>query len=176
MYAGVVVLDAGTLETIETATAVISADFPYIPGFLSFREAPAVIAAIERLSVPPDLLMVDGHGLAHPRRCGLASHLGVLLDIPTVGVAKNILIGRSDTPGESRGDATPLVHKGEVVGSTLRTRDGVSPVHISIGHRLSLKTAVKWVLSAGGGYRLPEPTRRAHLAVNALRAGQNWRK
>lgn len=171
MYAAVVVLDARSLEPIETATAVTTVDFPYIPGFLSFREAPAVSEALEQLSSRPDLLMVDGHGLAHPRRCGIASHLGVTLDLPAIGVAKSILVGRSAPPGNRRGDRKPLVHRDEIIGSTLRTRDNVSPVYISIGHRISLKTALKWVLTAGGGYRLPEPTRRAHLAVNVLRAG-----
>jgi deoxyribonuclease V len=169
MFAAVVVLDARTLKTVETAGAVTRTSFPYIPGFLSFREAPAVLEAFARLRTEPDLLMVDGHGLAHPRRFGLACHLGLDLDLPSIGVAKSVLVGIPGEPGRRRGSTSPLRHGGRIIGRVVRTRDGISPVYVSIGHRISLQTAVKWVLAAGGGYRIPEPTRRAHLAVNALR-------
>lgn len=170
LYAAVVVLDARTLETIETRGVVWSTTFPYIPGFLSFRESPAVLEAFRHLRFRPDLLMVDGHGIAHPRRFGLACHLGMELDLPAIGVAKSVLTGEPGVPGECRGSTAPLTERGKTVGRVVRTRDGVSPVFVSIGHRISLRTAVKWVLATGGGYRIPEPTRRAHLAVNALRA------
>ncbi|MDX1387641.1 MAG: deoxyribonuclease V [Acidobacteriota bacterium] len=173
LYAAVVVLDAGSLETIETATAIGRARFPYIPGYLSFRESPAVVAAFARLRRRPDLLMVDGHGLAHPRSFGIASHLGVLLDVPTIGVAKSVLVGEAGEPGVERGATAPLVFRGKRAAVVVRTRTGVSPVYVSIGHRVSLRTAVRWVLGAGTGYRIPEPTRRAHLEVNRLRARRN---
>jgi len=168
-FAAVVVLDATTLETVETATAVLPVTFPYVPGYLSFREAPAVCDAWSRIRVRPALLFVDGHGLAHPRRFGVASHLGVGLDVPTVGVAKSILVGHADDPGPRRGSTRPLVHRDETVGMAVRTRDRVAPVYVSVGHRIGLDTAVRFTLSCGDGYRLPAPTRRADRFVAALR-------
>lgn len=159
--AAVVVLDAGTLEVLEEAVWEGEVAVPYVPGYLSFREAPAILAAWERLRVPPDLLLVDGHGLAHPRSFGLACHLGLLLRVPTIGVAKSVLVGDSASPGERRGARAPLVHRGERVGTVLRTRDGVAPVYVSVGHRISLRSAERWVLRCGAGFRLPEPTRLA---------------
>jgi deoxyribonuclease V len=169
LFAAVVVLDAETLEPVETATAVEEARFPYLPGYLSFREAPAIERAFARLARRPDLLMVDGHGQAHPRGFGIACHLGVALDLPSIGVAKSVLVGRPGTPSAKRGSIAPLTHGSTRLGSVVRTRDGVSPVYVSVGHRISLKTAARWALRCGAGYRIPEPTRRAHLAVNALR-------
>ncbi len=136
-------------------------DFPYVPGLLSFREAPAILAALDRLPERPDLLLVDGQGRAHPRRFGLACHLGVLADLPTIGVAKSRLVGTHDEPGEARGARSPLLHKGEMIGVVLRTRARVRPVFVSVGHRIGLETAVELVLAAAPRYRLPEPIREA---------------
>lgn len=171
LFAAVVVLDVRTLETVETAAHVGAASFPYLPGYLSFRETPPVAAAFAALRVRPDLLLVDGHGRAHPRRFGIACHLGVLLDVPTIGVAKSVLVGEVESPGWRRGRTAPLVDGGERIGTVVRTRDRVAPVYVSIGHRISLRSAVRWTLALGAGYRVPEPTRRAHLTVNALRSG-----
>jgi deoxyribonuclease V len=135
--------------------------YPYIPGLLSFREAPAVIAALEGLSEPPDLIMVDGQGRAHPRRFGIACHLGLLLDRPALGCAKSRLIGDYDEPPPEPGAWTPLTHHGEVIGAVVRTRAGVKPLFVSVGHRVSLETAVALVLACARGLRLPEPTRLA---------------
>lgn len=172
LHAAVVVLDPASLEVVETATASGRADFPYLPGYLSFREIPAILDAWSRLRTRPDLLMVDAHGRAHPRRAGLACHLGVVLDLPVIGVAKSVLVGKPGRPGPRRGSVAPLSDAGEAVGAVLRTRDGVAPVYVSVGHRVRLETAVRWVLACGKGFRLPEPTRRAHQAVGALRSGR----
>jgi deoxyribonuclease V len=157
------------LDRIETATAVGAAVFPYVPGYLSFREGPVLDVAFGRLSERPDLVFFDGQGTAHPRRCGLASHLGVLWDVPAVGCAKSRLVGEADEPGPSRGDWTPLIDGEEIVGSVLRTRRGVKPMWISPGHRIDSEGARRVVLEGCTRYRMPEPTRRAHLEVNALR-------
>jgi deoxyribonuclease V len=135
--------------------------YPYIPGLLSFREAPAIQAAVQLLDEPPDVLVVDGHGLAHPRRFGIACHLGLLLDRPTVGCAKSPLVGEFAPPADEFGAWTPLEHKGERIGAVVRTRRGVKPVFVSVGHRISLESAIRLVLSWCRGYRLPEPTRLA---------------
>jgi deoxyribonuclease V len=169
LYAAVVVLDVGTLEPVETATAIEEARLPYLPGYLSFREAPAIEKAFGKLGRRPDLLMVDGHGQAHPRGFGIACHLGVTLDVPSIGVAKSVLVGRPEAPSGKRGSIASLELGDARLGSVVRTRDHVSPVYVSVGHRISLKTAVRWVLKCGAGYRIPEPIRRAHLAVNKLR-------
>jgi len=139
--------------------------FPYIPGLLSFRELPLILSACEKLSSVPDLVLVDGQGIAHPRRMGLASHLGLLLDKPTVGCAKSRLCGYHDMPGVEPGSYAELIDKDEVVGVALRTRCGVKPVYVSIGHKVDLQTARNRVLECCRGYRLPEPTRLAHLAA-----------
>jgi len=136
--------------------------FPYVPGLLSFREGPGVLAAIARLTTPPDLILYDGQGIAHPRRLGIASHLGVLLDIPGIGVAKSRLIGQHATPGEEKGDWAPLLDKGERIGAVLRSRRGCLPLYVSTGHRVSLETAIALVLACTPRYRLPETTRQAH--------------
>lgn len=170
IHAAVVVLDAATLAPVETATVLARAEFPYLSGFLSLREAPPLVEAASRLRQKPDLLLVDGHGRAHPRGFGIACHLGLLLDVPTIGVAKSRLVGGFQPPGRARGSTSPLLHRGKQVGEVLRTRDGVAPVFVSVGHRISLETSKKWVLACGAGYRIPEPVRRAHMVVTALRA------
>jgi len=159
--AAVVVLDFPSLEPREQAVARQPTRFPYVPGFLSFREAPAVLAALEQLRQAPDLLLCDGQGIAHPRRFGIACHLGVLTDIPSIGVAKSRLIGTHGTVPEEKGAWVPLMEAGEVIGAVLRTRNGVKPLYVSIGHRVSLDTAIDYVLRCTTKYRLPETTRLA---------------
>lgn len=161
----VVVLKYPELELVETKIVNGELDFPYVPGLLSFRESPLTLAACERLTITPDLILVDGQGIAHPRRMGLASHLGLFLDIPTVGCAKSLLCGSYEAPGTEPGSYTEVVDSGEVIAAALRTRQGVKPVYVSIGHKVDLQTAIQWVLNCCRGYRLPEPTRLAHLAA-----------
>jgi deoxyribonuclease V len=163
--AAAVVVDYPGLKLVDLATADRPVTFPYRPGFLSFREAPAAIAALEALTVEPDLLVVDGQGIAHPRRLGIAAHLGVLFDIPTIGCAKSRLVGHFEEPGQEPGSWTPLTDRGEVIGAVVRTKKGSKPLFISIGHRIDLPTAIDAVLHLARGYRLPEPTRLAHLAA-----------
>ena len=160
--AAVVVLGYPELELVETSVARRPTAFPYVPGLLSFREAPAVLEALDRLSALPDLLICDGQGLAHPRRMGLACHLGLCAGLPSIGAAKSRLVGRHEPVGERRGDWQPLWDAEEVIGAALRTRPGARPLYVSIGHRVSLETAVRLVLSCTLAYRLPEPTRQAH--------------
>jgi deoxyribonuclease V len=159
--AAVVVLSFPELEPLAQATASVPLSFPYVPGLLSFREGPAALAAIDRLPVPPDVWVFDGQGLAHPRRFGLASHLGVLLDRPTIGCAKSCLIGSYAEPGLARGSFSYLRDRGRIVGAALRTREGTAPVFVSIGHRVGLKDCLHIVLGCCRGMRLPETTRRA---------------
>jgi len=163
--AAAVLLSFPELELLEHALVRQPTSFPYVPGFLSFREIPAIMTVLERLQGSPDLIICDGHGIAHPRRFGLACHLGVLLNLPTVGAAKSRFIGEYEEPGEARGDQSDLVDDGEVIGTVLRTRANVKPLFISPGHRVSLPTAVDLVLECCPKYRLPETTRWAdHLA------------
>lgn len=172
VHAALVTLDLPGLAVAATAAASGPSDFPYIPGFLAFRETPFLVEAFRRMESPPDLIFVDGHGISHPRGLGIASHFGVLIDRPTVGVAKSILIGRPEGElGPEPGDSVPLVWKGRQVGAVLRTRRNVKPVFVSVGHRISLASALEWVMRTARGYRLPEPTRQAHLAANVLRKG-----
>jgi len=160
--AAVVLLSYPDLVPFQAATATLPVSFPYVPGLLAFREGPVVFAALERLTSEPDVLMFDAQGLAHPRRMGLATHLGILLDMPAVGCAKSRLCGREVVPGEEKGSWTPLEDRGEVIGAVVRTRSRVRPVYVSVGHRVDLETAVFLVLSCATKYRLPEPTRWAH--------------
>jgi deoxyribonuclease V len=171
-YAAIVVLSWPELAIVEVGEARMRLPMPYIPGLLSFREVPLALAAYARLKHAPDLLMVDGQGRAHPRRFGVACHLGVLLDKPTIGCAKSILVGTHAELGPERGNTAPLIHRSEVVGYAVRTKTKVNPVFVSCGHRLSPETAVRWVLDCARGYRLPEPTRQAHLASNAFRISE----
>lgn len=162
----VTVLDAESLELVETATALRPVDFPYRPGLLAFREIPALLDALGKLTTAtPDALVCDGYGLAHPRRFGLACHLGVLLDVPTFAVAKTAFVGTFTEPGAKRGEQTDLVDDGEVIGRVLRTRDGVKPVFVSVGHRIDLDAATELTLRlTANGYRQPETTRQADQA------------
>ena len=171
-YAGVVVIDASTMETVEESGATAEIRFPYVPGLLSFRELPALEHAWRALRRIPDVLVFDGAGYAHPRRFGLACHGGVLFGLPTIGCAKSILVGTHGPLGDARGSTAPLVHRDEVVGMAVRLRDRTKPVYVSIGHLIDLPTAVDVVLSMGTGYREPETTRRAHRLVNAMRRGE----
>ena len=159
--AAVAVLSFPKLELVETAIAKIPTTFPYIPGYLSFREIPAILQAMEKLQILPDLILCDGQGLAHPRRFGLACHLGVLLDIPTIGVAKSLLIGKHETLPPEKGSWTPLIDKDETIGIVLRSRTNVKPIYVSIGHKISLPTAREYTIKCLSKYRLPETTRWA---------------
>ncbi|MGE5625343.1 MAG: deoxyribonuclease V [Bacillota bacterium] len=159
--AAVAVLSWPGLELLEKAAAERPTDFPYIPGLLSFREVPALLMALSKLKTSPDLLLCDGQGYAHPRGFGLACHLGVETGLPSIGAAKSRLIGEHRTPGKAAGSRVPLLYKGETVGAVLRTKNGVKPLYVSCGHRVSLDTAVEWVLRCCRGYRLPETTRWA---------------
>ena len=169
VWAAVVVLDAATLEVIEEAGHSERARMPYIPGLLSFREGPVVLKAFEKLRRRPDAILFDGQGIAHPRGLGLASHMGLILGIPSVGCAKTRLIGSFEEPGDRRGSHSPLVHEGRQIGAVLRTKDRVKPVFVSPGHRVSLERAVDIVLACARRYRIPEPTRQAHMLVNRMR-------
>lgn len=174
LFAAVVVFTFPGLEIIEQAEVQDQAVFPYISGLLSFREAPTLLTAFTRLQHGPDVILVDGQGIAHPRRLGLASHLGVLLDCPTIGCAKTRLIGKYVEPGEQKGDRSLLQHGGETIGMVLRTRTRTRPLFISVGHKIDLDTAVSIVLACTRTYRLPEPTRQAHLLANRLRKEHIW--
>ncbi|MEW5929318.1 MAG: deoxyribonuclease V [Gemmatimonadota bacterium] len=168
-YAGIVVLELDSLATVAEAGAEAELRFPYVPGYLSFRELPPIAAAWERLERRPDVLVFDGQGTAHPRRFGVACHGGLLLDVPSIGCAKSILVGTHGPLGEERGATAPLVHRGETVGMAVRTRAGVKPVYVSPGHLMDLPTAVEIVLRLSPRFREPETTRRSHRLVNDLR-------
>jgi deoxyribonuclease V len=169
--AAVALLDYPSLSLREWAIARQPTRYPYVPGLLSFREIPAVLAAMEKLSVLPDMLLCDGQGIAHPRRLGIASHLGILLDLPTIGVGKSRLLGSYEEPGEEKGAWQPLYDKGEEIGCVLRSRSRVKPLFVSPGHRVSLASARQWVMQCVTRYRLPETTRWAHrLASGDLKA------
>jgi deoxyribonuclease V len=160
--AAIVVLDFPGLQPLEAARADLPLTFPYIPGLLAFREGPAILAALEKLQAEPDLFIFDGQGLAHPRRMGIATHMGVVINRPSIGCAKSRLCGDHGEVGPQVGDYADLHHQGEVIGAVLRTREGVKPVYISTGHKVDLKAAMDYVLRCGAGYRLPEPIRWAH--------------
>ncbi len=162
-YGVMVVLESDNLEKVTEAIAVSSTNFPYIPGFLSFREVPVLKEAFEKLSVKPEVLLVDGQGILHPRRLGLASHLGLELNLPTIGVAKKPLIGQFEMPPDKSKAFTFIKVNGEVRGVVLRTRRGVKPIYLSPGHLIDLEGALKIVLNCLKGYRLPEPIRQAHI-------------
>lgn len=164
--AAVVVLSYPELTLVESKVVKRQVTFPYVPGLLSFREAPLVIAACEELEHNPDLIMVDGQGIAHPRRFGIASHLGLLWDKPTIGCAKSRLCGQHKSPPREAGSYVELLDNGVMIGAVLRTKQGIQPLYISIGHKVNLEAAISWVLKCCRGQRLPEPTRLAHLAAS----------
>jgi deoxyribonuclease V len=168
-FAGVIVYRFPELEEVERRRARRKLRFPYVPGLLSFRESPVLLAALARLRTEPDLILIDGHGRAHPRLFGIACHLGVLLDKPTIGCAKSLLVGEHEEPGARAGAAAPLDYRGERVGMVLRTRDHVKPIYVTTGHRVSLESAVKLVRQCLDGFRIPKPTREADHYVRELR-------
>jgi deoxyribonuclease V len=171
-YAGVVVVRVADGEVVERRGAVKESPFPYVPGLLSFREAPALLEAFTRVEARPDAVMCDGQGLAHPRRLGIACHLGLWLDLPTIGCAKSHLAGTFTEPGPEAGSASPLRLGGDVVGEVVRTKARTKPVFVSPGHKVDVASSTRWVLASCRGYRVPEPTRQAHLYVNELRRGE----
>jgi deoxyribonuclease V len=162
----VVVLNFPELSLVETQLVRNKVEFPYIPGLLSFREAPLVLEACEKLIHSPDLFLIDGQGIAHPRRFGLASHLGILLNTPAIGCAKSRLWGKHEPVAEEPGSFSYLKDGPEVIGAVLRTKERTKPIYVSIGYKVDLETAIKWVLNCCRGYRIPEPTRLAHLAAS----------
>ncbi len=170
--AAVVLLAYPNLEVLEKHVYEEPLRMDYIPGLLSFRELPSVLGALAQLKSAPDLIMADGHGIAHPRRLGIASHLGLWLDVPTIGCAKSVLVGHYEAVGERVGDWSPLLDKGETIGAGLRTRTKVKPMFISSGHKISLASSIKFVLACGRGYRLPETTRQA----DKLSKDNAWRE
>jgi deoxyribonuclease V len=159
--AAVAILTFPDLQLVETAIALMPTTFPYIPGFLSFREIPAILKALEQTKITPDMILCDGQGIAHPRRFGLACHLGVILDVVTIGVAKSLFVGTHDELSSLKGNWQPLIHKEETVGAVVRSRSNVNPLYISIGHRISLTSAIEYTLKCTTKYRLPETTRWA---------------
>ncbi len=166
--AAVVVMSYPELAVVEQHVAEIPVVFPYVPGLLSFREIPALAAVLERLSAAPDLLVVDGQGVAHPRRFGLAAHLGLLAGIPTIGCAKSRLCGEAAEPGQERGSTSDLIDGGERVGLVVRTKDGVKPLYVSVGHKVSIESAAEWVLRLAPTHRLTEPVRLADRLSKGL--------
>jgi len=169
VLAAAVLCDAGTLEVIAASEVVVPCAFPYVPGLLSFREAPAIIKAVRKLPRPPDLLFIDGQGLAHPRGFGVACHVGLLLDVPTIGAAKSRLCGEHRVPGAGRGSTAPLMLEGRVVGAVVRTRSGVRPMFVSVGHRVTLEESVAWTVRCAVKSRLPQTTRLAHQFVTGMK-------
>jgi deoxyribonuclease V len=169
LYAAVVVLQASDLTIVETQGLVGECRFPYVPGLLSFREVPIFLDVFAKLKHRPDAVMLDGQGWAHPRRIGLACHAGLWLGVPCFGCAKTRLIGEHDEPGPNVGDFAPLRDKGQIIGSVVRTKLRTKPVYVSSGHQIDLPSAVRLTLASGRGYRIPEPTRQAHLHVNQMR-------
>jgi deoxyribonuclease V len=168
-FAGVIVYRFPGLEEVERRMARRKLRFPYVPGLLSFRECPILLAAFARLQTEPDLILIDGHGRAHPRRFGIACHIGILFDKPTIGCAKSRLVGEHQEPGEWAGSTAPLMLEGERLGVVLRTRDGVRPIYVTTGHRVSLVSAVGLVKQCVDGFRIPKPTREADHYVRDLR-------
>jgi deoxyribonuclease V len=172
VYAGIVVLRLPSLEVVEEVGVVSETRFPYVPGLLSFRETPSVLEAWAKLKTEPDAVMFDGQGLAHPRRVGIACHVGLLIERPTLGCAKSVLVGKYEEPAAERGAWSEMIDRGETVGAALRTKTRVQPIFVSPGHLIDLQGAVRLTLECDGGYRQPEPTRLAHHLVNALRRGE----
>lgn len=172
VYTGIVVLEYDTMKVVARSMVIDKASFPYIPGLLSFREIPSLIKAWELLPLRPDLVMLDGHGIAHPRRMGIAAHFGLLAGVPSIGCAKKILTGSVEEPDLEEGSFTPVLKNEAVLGWSLRTKTRVKPMFVSPGHLCSLEDSREIALHCARGYRMPEPTRKAHLAVNELRRGK----
>lgn len=172
VYAGFVILDSSSLQVVAHSLVVTEIHFPYVPGLLSFREIPALLEAWSLIPNKPDLVMVDGHGIAHPRRLGIATHFGLATGTPTMGVAKKKLVGDFTEPGLTAGSYSELVHKNETVGYVYRSKNKVNPLFISPGHKTNLQDVLDLIKQTGGKYRLPETTRQAHLLVNQLRKGE----
>ena len=171
VYAGIIVLGFPSLTPLSYALVQTEVTFPYVPGYLAFREIPALLKAWELLPQKPSVLIADGHGIAHPRRAGIAAHFGVLENVPTIGCAKKKLFGKYDLPPDERGTYTYLYDKGDIIGAVLRTRPNVKPVFVSPGHLLSVKDSIEIIHQCMGKYRIPEPTRQAHELVNKFRKG-----
>ena len=171
-FATVAVRDFPGLSVVEVQGFEAALEFPYVPGLLAFREIPSVVGALQKVETAVDAVIFDAQGLAHPRRMGLASHIGLFLEVPTVGCAKSVLVGKYEEPGVEKGSTSDLVHRGEVVGRGGRTRERVSPVYVSVGNGIDLDSATALVLACCTKYRLPEPTRQAHNAANRLRRGE----
>ncbi|MFQ5956318.1 MAG: deoxyribonuclease V [Candidatus Brocadiales bacterium] len=169
VYAGVVIMDFGSMSIVEEASATAEANFPYIPGLLSFREAPVLLKAFSRLDRVPDVVLFDGQGIAHPRGVGLASHMGLILGKPSIGCAKKLLIGEHKPVGDKPGDFSYILYKRRRIGAVLRTRGGVKPVFVSPGHKTDIASSIRIVLNSCRRYRLPEPIRKAHNLVTILR-------
>jgi len=172
IYAGIVVLDFQSLKPVGYSLVKSSTSFPYVPGYLAFREVPALMDALQQMPVRPDVIMADGQGIAHPRRMGIATHLGLLAGIPTLGCAKKILFGKWEEPGQLKGSYTLIKDRAEVIGYALRTKNKTKPVFISPGNNMSLEKSLEIGLHCMGAYRIPEPTRMAHEFVNLFRTGQ----
>ncbi|MCD5390332.1 deoxyribonuclease V [candidate division NPL-UPA2 bacterium] len=171
-YAGVIIFSFPDLRIIEKQQATAQVSFPYIPGLLAFREGPALLSTFEKVEVEPDLIIFDAQGLAHPRRMGLATHLGIILDMPSIGCAKSRLVGSCQSPGEEVGAYSLLEDGGETIGAVVRTKEGVKPIFVSIGHKTDLESSIKMVLDCGRGYRLPEPSRLAHNFAEEIKGGK----
>ncbi len=169
LYAAIVLIAFPTMELQSVHAGRFKANFPYIPGYLSFREAPPVLELFNKIESIPDVLLCDGQGVAHPRGLGLASHLGLFLDLPSIGCAKSVLVGEYEEPDMAKGNHTDLVYNGNIVGAALRTRTGVKPVYVSAGHKIDLSSAIEIVLKCSPKYRIPEPLRIAHEKVNEIR-------
>lgn len=172
IFAGIVILRYSDLQPIAYSMVESKTSFPYVPGFLAFREVPALVQALAQIPVKPDVLMIDGHGIAHPRRMGIAAHFGALTGTVTMGCAKNILFGKWQEPGIQKGDYRPIMNKEEIIGYALRSKFKTNPVFISPGNKMSLSDSLEIAIRCAGNYRLPEPTRRAHEFVNLFRTGK----
>jgi deoxyribonuclease V len=169
LFAGVVLFEYPALTTVDEFGIAEEATFPYIPGYLSFREGPAIIHIFEKYALKPDIILVDGHGIAHPRKLGIATFLGIYLNLPSIGIAKKKLIGTYEMPAADKGSYSYLYRDEEVIGIVYRSKSNVKPVFISAGYRIPLEKAFEFVKNLDGKYRLPEPTRKAHIFVNKLR-------
>jgi deoxyribonuclease V len=168
-FAAITVFKFPEMEIVEQKQSVGAINFPYVPGYLTFREAPILLEAFEKLEITPDLLFFDGQGIAHPRQMGLAAHLGVILDLPSIGCAKSLLVGNFDEPEAIQGSWSELSYRDKVIGAVVRTRDCVKPLFVSPGFKITIDEAIEWVLRACTKYRIPDPIRCSHIAVNQLR-------